>query len=138
MVYYAGIDCAVDAGATLNRTQTILAQLAQETDPAKRADLLKAFGEALDLRFNKMRNEALEVMQKIENDTHDAIQAIEREIQEMRAAAVTHSRAESERAEKINHKLHNVSNHLMAIDNKINEQAELFAQLIDPYNANEA
>lgn len=121
------------AGTMANRIQTILAQLAQEADPAKRADLLAAFGTALEARFNKMRNDALEVMERIENDTHEAIAVIQREIQEMRARELAHTRASSERSEAINHKLHNLSNYLMAIDTKINEQAEFFATLIDPY-----
>lgn len=125
------------AGTMANRIQTILAQLAQEADPAKRADLLTAFGTALEYRFNKMRNDALEVMARIENDTHEAIIGVQREIQEIRASALAHTRAEYERSDAINHKLHNLSNYLMAIDTKINEQAELFAQLIDPYATSE-
>lgn len=112
------------------KTNEILKQLVSTNDPAERARLVIAFGEALDNRLLRLTDNVSTTMGRIEISVGDALDIMRQQMTEIRQAEHHAAQLQSDHRFNTAAKLHTLSNHIMGLEEKINEIAELVQSAI--------
>lgn len=120
----------------------VLAELARTTDQTRRNVLFIELAAAMEDQFRLVNSTLGSIVGAIENDLRLSIADMQTQLVALRTLDaerdVAYRRDLEDRRDVVNQKLHQLSNFLQALDNKLNEQAEVIHQLLFKDNDHEA
>ena len=104
----------------------LLDKIATCEDPIERRTLMRQFGEALEHRFTQVNSKNAVALGAVENSVNDTLLAIKQQLVVILQEISTNRDSAAIKA-------HQLSNYVMALENKVDELAQL-VMLKNPYD----
>ena len=119
----------------------VLAELESTTEQTRRNELLAEFGSAMEQLIRRSNEETAILIANMEYELRNSIAGISENLVALRALenertlesrqqAIKAAQDLEDRRAIVNAKLHQISNFIQALDNKLNEQAEIIHNLL--------